>query len=181
MRSSKQRQRNKQNRNNRPSGGNIINRVFDSSGPEGKVRGTPAQIIEKYLQLHRDAQLAGDILVGQSAEEFQLDDPPLARIRRTEALERLVQVEDVQFRGADPFPDERQRHVLGAAATLVRYAIPRVIHEDAPHHHGRQSHELRAIRPVHFPLIEQPHIGLVNERRRLQRVSRPLATEVAGS
>ncbi|NAZ35414.1 DUF4167 domain-containing protein [Rubellimicrobium sp. CFH 75288] len=60
MRSSKQRQRNKQNRQNRPSGGNIINRVFDSSGPEGKVRGTPAQIIEKYLQLHRDAQLAGD-------------------------------------------------------------------------------------------------------------------------
>lgn len=60
MRSSKQRQRNKQNRQNRPSGGNIINRVFESSGPEGKVRGTPQQIIEKYVQLYRDAQLAGD-------------------------------------------------------------------------------------------------------------------------
>ena len=59
MRSSKSRSRNK-NRNNRPSGGNIINRVFDSSGPEGKVRGTPQQIIEKYNQLHRDAQLSGD-------------------------------------------------------------------------------------------------------------------------
>ena len=67
MRSSKQRQRNKQNRNSRPTGGNIINRVFDSSGPEGKVRGTPAQIIEKYLQLHRDAQLAGDRV---NAENF---------------------------------------------------------------------------------------------------------------
>lgn len=67
MRSSKQRQRNKQNRQNRPSGGNIINRVFDSSGPEGKVRGTPAQIIEKYQQLHRDAQLAGDRV---NAENF---------------------------------------------------------------------------------------------------------------
>ena len=59
MRSSKSRSRNK-NRNNRPSGGNIINRVFDSSGPDGKVRGTPQQIIEKYNQMHRDAQLAGD-------------------------------------------------------------------------------------------------------------------------
>ncbi|TNC52768.1 DUF4167 domain-containing protein [Rubellimicrobium rubrum] len=67
MRSSKQRQRNKQNRNTRPTGGNIINRVFDSSGPEGKVRGTPQQIIEKYLQLHRDAQLAGDRV---NAENF---------------------------------------------------------------------------------------------------------------
>ena len=60
MRSSKSRSRGNKNRNLRPSGGNIINRVFDSSGPDGKVRGTPAQIIEKYTQLHRDAQLSGD-------------------------------------------------------------------------------------------------------------------------
>lgn len=59
MRSSKSRSRNK-NRNSRPTGGNIINRVFDSSGPDGKVRGTPQQIIEKYNQLHRDAQLSND-------------------------------------------------------------------------------------------------------------------------
>lgn len=60
MRSSKSRSRGNKNRNIRPSGGNIINRVFDSSGPDGKVRGTPQQIIEKYNQLHRDAVLSGD-------------------------------------------------------------------------------------------------------------------------
>ena len=59
MRSSKSRSRGNKNRN-RPSGGNIINRVFDSSGPDGKVRGTPQQIIDKYNQLHRDAVLSGD-------------------------------------------------------------------------------------------------------------------------
>ena len=67
MRSSKSRSRSKQNRNNR-SVGNVINRVFDSSGPEGKVRGTPQQIIEKYNQLARDAQLANDRV---AAENFQ--------------------------------------------------------------------------------------------------------------
>ncbi|WP_299647001.1 DUF4167 domain-containing protein [uncultured Jannaschia sp.] len=66
MRSSKSRSRNK-NRN-RPQGGNIVNRVFDSSGPEGKVRGTPAQVIEKYNQLARDAQLSGDRV---ALENFQ--------------------------------------------------------------------------------------------------------------
>jgi len=66
MKSSRSRSRNK-NRNNRPSGGNIVNRVFDSSGPEGKVRGTPQQIIEKYNQLHRDAVLSGDRV---NAENF---------------------------------------------------------------------------------------------------------------
>lgn len=67
MRSSKSRSRSKSNRN-RPSGGNVINRVFDSSGPEGKVRGTPQQIIDKYNQLARDAQLSGDRV---ALENFQ--------------------------------------------------------------------------------------------------------------
>ncbi len=48
--------------------GNVVNRVFDSAGPEGKVRGTPQQIIEKYQGLYRDAQLAGDRV---AAENFQ--------------------------------------------------------------------------------------------------------------
>lgn len=65
MRSSKSRSRNK-SRNNPRSLGNVVNRVFDSSGPEGKVRGTPQQIIEKYLALARDAQLSGDRVAEQS-------------------------------------------------------------------------------------------------------------------
>lgn len=48
--------------------GNIVNRVFDSSGPEGKVRGTPQQIIDKYNQLARDAHLGNDRV---AAENFQ--------------------------------------------------------------------------------------------------------------
>ncbi|WP_172329818.1 DUF4167 domain-containing protein [Mangrovicoccus sp. HB161399] len=66
MRSSKSRSRSKSNRNR--SVGNIVNRVFDSSGPEGKVRGTPQQIIDKYLQLARDAQLGNDRV---ATENFQ--------------------------------------------------------------------------------------------------------------
>ena len=64
MRSSKSRSRSKSNRQR--SLGNVVNRVFDSSGPEGKVRGTPQQIIEKYLTLARDAQLSHDRVAEQS-------------------------------------------------------------------------------------------------------------------
>ncbi|GAB4386276.1 DUF4167 domain-containing protein [Albidovulum sp.] len=64
MRSSKNRSRSKSNRQR--SLGNIINRVFDSSGPEGKVRGTPQQIIDKYLALARDAQLSNDRVAEQN-------------------------------------------------------------------------------------------------------------------
>ena len=48
--------------------GNVVNRVFDSSGPEGKVRGTPQQIIDKYNLMARDAQLSNDRV---AAENFQ--------------------------------------------------------------------------------------------------------------
>ena len=68
MRSSKSRSRSKSNRSNNRQVGNIVNRVFDSSGPEGKVRGTPQQIIDKYNQLARDAQLSGDRV---ATENFQ--------------------------------------------------------------------------------------------------------------
>ncbi|MFY0660717.1 MAG: DUF4167 domain-containing protein [Shimia sp.] len=74
MRSSKSRSRNKSNRN-RPTSGNIVNRVFDSSGPEGKVRGTPQQVIDKYNQLARDSQLGNDRVATenfqQHAEHYQ--------------------------------------------------------------------------------------------------------------
>ncbi len=73
MRPSKSRSRNKSNRNR--SVGNVVNRVFDSSGPEGKVRGTPQQIIDKYTQLARDAQLGNDRVAfenfQQHAEHYQ--------------------------------------------------------------------------------------------------------------
>ncbi len=56
-------------------GGNVTNRVYDSAGPEGKVRGTPQQIIDKYLSLARDAQTSNDRVVAenflQHAEHYQ--------------------------------------------------------------------------------------------------------------
>ena len=67
MRSSKSRSRGNKNRN-RQNNGNNQNRVFDSSGPEGKVRGTPQQIIDKYNQLARDALLSNDRV---AVENFQ--------------------------------------------------------------------------------------------------------------
>jgi septal ring factor EnvC (AmiA/AmiB activator) len=65
--SNKSRNRNKNN-NRRGAVGNNINRVFDSSGPEGRVRGTPQQIIDKYTSLTYDSQLSGDRV---AAENFQ--------------------------------------------------------------------------------------------------------------
>ena len=54
MRSSGKSRNKNRNNGRRPNPGNVINRVFDSAGPEGKVRGTPQQIIDKYQSLAHD-------------------------------------------------------------------------------------------------------------------------------
>ena len=57
------------NKGHRRSNGNSINKVFESSGPEGKVRGNAQQIIDKYEALARDAFLAGDRITGESFKQ----------------------------------------------------------------------------------------------------------------
>lgn len=42
------------------------NHVFDSNGPDVRVRGTAQQLFEKYLQLGRDATSSGDRVMAES-------------------------------------------------------------------------------------------------------------------
>jgi len=42
------------------------NHVFDSNGPDVRIRGTAQQLFEKYLQLGRDATGAGDRVMAES-------------------------------------------------------------------------------------------------------------------
>ena len=42
------------------------NHVFDSNGPDVRVRGTAQQLFEKYLQLGRDATGSGDRVMAES-------------------------------------------------------------------------------------------------------------------
>lgn len=68
MKRSRGRGRRPQNTNGGGSGGggggghhhHNHNRSFDSNGPDIKIRGTAANVYEKYLQLARDANSAGD-------------------------------------------------------------------------------------------------------------------------
>ena len=47
-------------------GGFNPNRIFDSSGPEIKIRGSATHVYEKYLQLARDANSSGDRVMAEN-------------------------------------------------------------------------------------------------------------------
>jgi hypothetical protein len=51
---------------NNGGGGFNPNRAYDSNGPEVKIRGSASHVYEKYLQLARDANGAGDRVMAEN-------------------------------------------------------------------------------------------------------------------
>jgi hypothetical protein len=154
MRSSKSRSRSKSNRNR--SMGNIVNRVFDSSGPEGKVRGTPQQIIEKYNQLARDAQLSNDRVAAenfqQHAEHYtrmlgeamreQEAQPPAAAGRASAAGRRRPRRRPRDRRATTSYDEPPRRRSPGRGAARATRDEPRAAREEprAPVARRRDRH-----------------------------------------
>ncbi len=81
MRNSSSNRRNRSSRNNGRSnggnngGGNQRTKVYDSNGPDVRIRGTAHQVIEKYIALAKDASSSGDRILEESylqhAEHYQ--------------------------------------------------------------------------------------------------------------
>ena len=70
---------------------NPLTRVYESNGPDVKIRGTASHIAEKYIQLARNSQTSGDPV---SAENYN---------QHAEHYLRLIAAAQEQFRQTTPF------------------------------------------------------------------------------
>jgi hypothetical protein len=86
---------NNNNNNNNRRGQNPMTRVFESNGPDIKIRGTASHIAEKYLQLARDARSSGDPV---AAENYY---------QHAEHYFRLIAAAQEQFRQNQPLQQPR--------------------------------------------------------------------------
>lgn len=77
-------------RNNHRKSHNPMARVFESNGPDVKIRGNPSHIAEKYIQLARDAQASGDPI---AAENYY---------QHAEHYFRVIASAQEQFRQSNP-------------------------------------------------------------------------------
>src|SRR3954464_6748316 len=84
------RNRNNNSNNNNRRGQNPMTRVFESNGPDIKIRGTASHVAEKYVQLARDARSSGDPV---SAENY---------FQHAEHYFRLIAAAQEQFRQNNP-------------------------------------------------------------------------------
>src|SRR5437868_11822818 len=81
---------NKRMRGRNRKGQNPLTRVYESNGPDVKIRGTPNHVADKYVQLARDAQASGDPV---AAENY---------FQHAEHYFRLIAAAQEQFRQSNP-------------------------------------------------------------------------------
>jgi hypothetical protein len=79
------------NNNNHRKSQNPLTRVYESNGPDVKIRGTASHIAEKYMQLARDSQSSGDPV---AAENY---------FQHAEHYFRLIAAAQEQFRQQNPY------------------------------------------------------------------------------
>lgn len=80
------------------SGGNPLTRVYESNGPDVKVRGNAQTVADKYLQLGRDAQSSSDIVMAESY--YQYAEHYLRIVSAAQAYQQQMQPQQ-QFRDDD--------------------------------------------------------------------------------
>jgi hypothetical protein len=88
------------------SGGNPLSRVYESNGPDVKVRGTAQTVAEKYLQLGRDAQSASDIVMAESY--YQYAEHYLRIVAAAQAYQQQMQPQFRRPEDGDEESDETQ-------------------------------------------------------------------------
>ena len=83
---------------------NPLSRMYESNGPDVKIRGTASHVAEKYLQLARDAQSSGDPI---SAENYY---------QHAEHYFRLIAAAQEQLRQNQPYFQQQPGDMRGNMA-----------------------------------------------------------------
>lgn len=143
------------NSNPRRSMGNIVNRVFESAGPDGKVRGTPQQIIDKYQALARDAQVAGDRVAAENyLQHSEHYSRLLGEAQRSQNEQRFNQERDEQqpqMRSEEAPP----RPQPPAMQPVIASGLTTIEPEDSDYFGGPIETPENSRRSVE-PVVEQP-------------------------
>lgn len=103
MRNNNQQKRTRGRNNGNRRSQNPLTRVYESNGPDVKVRGTAQHVVEKYQQLARDAQATGDYV---AAENYLQHAEHYYRIIAAAQAQFGVQGQPYQRSDDDEFDDE---------------------------------------------------------------------------
>ncbi|MEZ5854742.1 MAG: DUF4167 domain-containing protein [Hyphomicrobiaceae bacterium] len=160
-------QNNNNNNNHNRKGQNPLTRSFESNGPDVKVRGTPAHVAEKYLQLARDAQSSGDHVLAENYLQHAEHYNRIILAFREQQIQQSGEVANGQGRpygqhrheshgdGDEPSGNVSSGQPMDDFASLDQPQISRapqeqpVIDDQRPQRSGEQQHRYRDRQPRH--------------------------------
>jgi hypothetical protein len=129
------------NPNNHRKTQNPLSRSFESSGPDVKIRGTAAQIAEKYMTLARDASSAGDVIM---AENY---------LQHAEHYNRIIMAAQAQNPQPVAHNGSEAGHALNGAHRGPREGNGAMRDQPQPHVNGEGMDAQPRLQPV---IAEQP-------------------------
>jgi Domain of unknown function (DUF4167) len=122
----------------RNKGHNPLTRVYESNGPDVKIRGTASHVAEKYQQLARDAQASGDHI---AAENY---------LQHAEHYFRLIAAAQEQFRQNNPYYQQQGNRPEGGA--------PETRHDDSFDEGDEENAPQFGEQPAYGPRDPQPYL-----------------------
>jgi Domain of unknown function (DUF4167) len=165
-------QNNKRMRGRNRKGGhhqNPLSRMYESNGPDVKIRGTASHVAEKYLQLARDAQSSGDPI---AAENYY---------QHAEHYFRLIAAAQEQFRQTQPYYQQQPGGEMRGNMSDDSFddgeddqpsmgGEPFAPREPQPFYPPREQHQQQ---PQHQPQPQQPQPQSQHFQPRPQHVPPP--------
>ena len=138
---------------------NPLSRMYESNGPDVKIRGTASHVAEKYVQLARDAQSSGDPV---AAENYY---------QHAEHYFRLIAAAQEQFRQSlpyyqqsgesrgnvadDGYDDDNEQPSIGGEPFAPRESQPFYPREQ---HHPQAQPQHAQPRPQHVPPVSEEDV-----------------------
>jgi Domain of unknown function (DUF4167) len=151
---------NKRMRGRNRKGQNPLTRIYESNGPDVKIRGTASHVAEKYIQLARDAQASGDPV---AAENYY---------QHAEHYFRLIATAQEQFRQSQPYfrpegepredslEDAEEEHPGDSPFGREPQSQPYPPRDAQPYQHPREPQHYPGREPQPYqPREQQPYGG----------------------
>ncbi|HVX74681.1 MAG TPA: DUF4167 domain-containing protein [Bradyrhizobium sp.] len=169
------RNRNNNNNNNNRRGQNPMTRVFESNGPDIKIRGTASHVAEKYVQLARDARSSGDPVAAENyyqhaehyfrliaaAQEQMRQNQPQPRIDNDMSPDDGDDEADYSNFGQEPgfVPVQQQPFVPRDNHPREGQPYPREQQQPREHNHNREHRQQQQPQYQSQPPQPQPAIA----------------------
>jgi len=136
---------------------NPLSRSYESNGPDVKVRGNPATIAEKYVQLARDAQASGDSVMAENYFQHAEHYFRIISAAQAQSQARQEERERAQAERQEQNPGENQQADADAAkaddaSDAAEVEAPEAVAEKAE----AKSGEEETPRPRRAPRARRP-------------------------